>query len=364
MQNLLVSGGGACLFADVTGALPTHGSAILRQPSTVLITQETELLRHPVLDIRSRDDPNLSRKTGRNDNKLMRSSKSRSRNKSNRQRTLGNIVNRVFDSSGPEGKVRGTPQQIIEKYLALARDAQLSNDRVAEQSFFQHAEHYTRMLGEAQREQAERQQHQSRDDDFQDGNGHAESGQPGHSAQGGNRQNDRQDRNERQDRNDRRDDRRDQPRDDRRDQPRDDRNRDDRRDDRNRDDRNRDDRRDDRREDRNREDRQPARAEASVPAGLPPVIASDEDAAGPVETPETAIAAPAPAPAPAAPAPVAERAPELALDEPAPAPRRRTRQPAAAAAAATPAPRAPRRRKPAEGAETKAPETADKASGE
>lgn len=95
----------------------------------------------------------------------MRSSKSRSRNKSNRQRSLGNIVNRVFDSSGPEGKVRGTPQQIIEKYLALARDAQLSGDRVAEQSFLQHAEHYTRMLGEAQKEMAERQQfHQPRQD--------------------------------------------------------------------------------------------------------------------------------------------------------------------------------------------------------
>ena len=95
----------------------------------------------------------------------MRSSKSRSRNKSNRQRSLGNIVNRVFDSSGPEGKVRGTPQQIIEKYLTLARDAQLSGDRVAEQSFLQHAEHYTRMLGEAQKEMAERQQfHQNRPD--------------------------------------------------------------------------------------------------------------------------------------------------------------------------------------------------------
>lgn len=89
--------------------------------------------------------------------RLMRSSKSRSRSKSNRQRSLGNVVNRVFDSSGPEGKVRGTPQQIIEKYLTLARDAQLSHDRVAEQSFLQHAEHYTRMLGEAQREMAERQ---------------------------------------------------------------------------------------------------------------------------------------------------------------------------------------------------------------
>jgi len=92
----------------------------------------------------------------------MRSSKSRSRNKSNRQRSIGNIINRVFDSSGPEGKVRGTPQQIIEKYLALARDAQLSNDRVAEQNFLQHAEHYTRMLGEAQRELAREQEERNR----------------------------------------------------------------------------------------------------------------------------------------------------------------------------------------------------------
>ena len=88
----------------------------------------------------------------------MRSSKSRSRSKQNRPRTLGNIINRVFDSSGPEGKVRGTPQQIIEKYLALARDAQLSNDRVAAENFLQHAEHYTRMLAEAQREQAAEQE--------------------------------------------------------------------------------------------------------------------------------------------------------------------------------------------------------------
>mgnify|MGYP006191457493 CR=1 FL=1 len=41
----------------------------------------------------------------------MRSSKSRSRSKANRPRTLGNIINRVFDSSGPEGKVRGTAEQ-------------------------------------------------------------------------------------------------------------------------------------------------------------------------------------------------------------------------------------------------------------
>jgi len=142
----------------------------------------------------------------------MRSSKSRSRNKSNRQRTLGNIVNRVFDSSGPEGKVRGTPQQIIEKYLTLARDAQLSNDRVAEQSFFQHAEHYTRMLGEAQREQAERQQQQNggtRDDDREDG----ASGENGQNQNGnGYHQSNRNDRHDRGDDSRRDDNRRDEAR--------------------------------------------------------------------------------------------------------------------------------------------------------
>ncbi|WP_135448490.1 DUF4167 domain-containing protein [Tabrizicola caldifontis] len=88
----------------------------------------------------------------------MRSSKKRSRSNQNRPRSLGNIVNRVFDSSGPEGKVRGTPQQIIEKYQMLARDAQLSNDRVSAENFLQHAEHYTRMLAEAMREMAAEQE--------------------------------------------------------------------------------------------------------------------------------------------------------------------------------------------------------------
>lgn len=94
----------------------------------------------------------------------MRSSKSRSRSKSNRNRpnSGGNVVNRVFDSSGPEGKVRGTPQQIIEKYNQLARDAQLSNDRVATENFQQHAEHYLRLLSSAQREIDQRREEQER----------------------------------------------------------------------------------------------------------------------------------------------------------------------------------------------------------
>ncbi|MGJ8624043.1 MAG: DUF4167 domain-containing protein [Yoonia sp.] len=96
----------------------------------------------------------------------MRSSKSRSRNKNRNNRpTGGNIINRVFESSGPDGKVRGTPQQIIEKYNQLHRDAVLSGDRVDAESYAQHAEHYTRMLAEAQREvdaKREEQEEQNR----------------------------------------------------------------------------------------------------------------------------------------------------------------------------------------------------------
>lgn len=96
------------------------------------------------------------------------SNKQRSRNKTNnnhnQRRNVGNIINRVFESAGPDGKVRGTPQQIIDKYQALARDAQVSGDRVAAESFLQHSEHYSRMLGEAQRQLAEQRVGQERDD--------------------------------------------------------------------------------------------------------------------------------------------------------------------------------------------------------
>lgn len=61
----------------------------------------------------------------------------------------GNSANRVYESSGPEGKVRGTPQQIIDKYATLARDSQTAGNRVMAENFLQHAEHYQRLLEEA-----------------------------------------------------------------------------------------------------------------------------------------------------------------------------------------------------------------------
>ena len=97
----------------------------------------------------------------------MRSSKPRPRSKNNRNnnnnRSAANILNRVFDSSGPEGKVRGTPQQVIEKYQQLTRDSQLSGDRVAAENFQQHAEHYMRLQTDAQREIDLRRDQQDRE---------------------------------------------------------------------------------------------------------------------------------------------------------------------------------------------------------
>ncbi len=81
----------------------------------------------------------------------MRNSRvTRSRGKG-RKGNSGNGTNRVFESSGPDGKVRGNSLQIIEKYQAHARDALLGGDRIVAENFTQHAEHYIRLL-EAQRE--------------------------------------------------------------------------------------------------------------------------------------------------------------------------------------------------------------------
>ncbi|MDE1149282.1 MAG: DUF4167 domain-containing protein [Azospirillaceae bacterium] len=51
-----------------------------------------------------------------------------------------------FDSNGPDVRIRGNAFQVHEKYLALARDAQSSGDRVAAENYLQHAEHYFRII--------------------------------------------------------------------------------------------------------------------------------------------------------------------------------------------------------------------------
>ena len=56
--------------------------------------------------------------------------------------------NQALESNGPEGRVRGTAQQILDRYLAMARDAQSSGDSVLAENLFQHAEHYQRMVAQ------------------------------------------------------------------------------------------------------------------------------------------------------------------------------------------------------------------------
>jgi hypothetical protein len=54
--------------------------------------------------------------------------------------------NQTFDSSGPEIRIRGNAYQVLEKYLALARDASAAGDRISAENFYQHAEHYYRVI--------------------------------------------------------------------------------------------------------------------------------------------------------------------------------------------------------------------------
>lgn len=69
----------------------------------------------------------------------------RSRGRGNRKPHVPS-KNQTFDSNGPEVRVRGNAHQVLEKYLALARDAQAAGDRIAAENYFQHAEHYYRII--------------------------------------------------------------------------------------------------------------------------------------------------------------------------------------------------------------------------
>jgi hypothetical protein len=100
-----------------------------------------------------------------------------------RHHSGGNVPlnrNHVFDSSGPDIRIRGTAQQLFEKYLQLGRDATSSGDRVTAEAFFQHAEHYFRILNamnQAQQQgqqngQAPQQQQSNQRRGYQNGDGY------------------------------------------------------------------------------------------------------------------------------------------------------------------------------------------------
>src|SRR3954468_19714886 len=54
--------------------------------------------------------------------------------------------NQIFDSSGPDVRVRGNAHQVFDKYQALAREAAASGDRIAAEAYWQYADHYFRVI--------------------------------------------------------------------------------------------------------------------------------------------------------------------------------------------------------------------------
>ena len=90
-----------------------------------------------------------------------------------------NPLSRMYESNGPDVKIRGTASHVAEKYLQLARDAQSSGDPIAAENYYQHAEHYFRLIAAAQEQYRQSQPYYQQqqgdmrgnmaDDSFDDG---------------------------------------------------------------------------------------------------------------------------------------------------------------------------------------------------
>jgi uncharacterized protein DUF4167 len=116
----------------------------------------------------------------------------------NNHRKSHNPMARVFESNGPDVKIRGNPAHIAEKYMQLARDSQASGDPIAAENYYQHAEHYYRVIAAANEQFRQNNPHLARpendipsgarDDNYDDDEGDdvqpSMSAQPGESAYG------------------------------------------------------------------------------------------------------------------------------------------------------------------------------------
>ena len=83
-------------------------------------------------------------------NKRMRNRNNNNGGNNHNNRRSQNPMTRVFESNGPDIKIRGTASHVAEKYVQLARDARTSGDPVAAENYYQHAEHYFRLIAAAQ----------------------------------------------------------------------------------------------------------------------------------------------------------------------------------------------------------------------
>jgi hypothetical protein len=87
----------------------------------------------------------------------------------NNHRKSHNPMARVFESNGPDVKIRGNPSHIAEKYIQLARDAQASGDPIAAENYYQHAEHYYRVIASAQEQYRQNNPHFTRNENEMQG---------------------------------------------------------------------------------------------------------------------------------------------------------------------------------------------------
>lgn len=94
-----------------------------------------------------------------------------------RNRRGPNPLARSYESNGPDVKVRGTAQHIADRYLQLARDAQSSGDPVTAESYFQHAEHYLRIIAAAQDQMQAQYGYRPRSENGADEDGDGEEGE-------------------------------------------------------------------------------------------------------------------------------------------------------------------------------------------
>ncbi|MEX2200525.1 MAG: DUF4167 domain-containing protein [Dongiaceae bacterium] len=84
-----------------------------------------------------RQGPNARRSRGRGRN---------NNNNNNNNKPHMSPRQQTFDSNGPDIRVRGNAYQVLEKYLAMARDASAAGDRISAENYLQHAEHYYRLI--------------------------------------------------------------------------------------------------------------------------------------------------------------------------------------------------------------------------
>src|SRR3982074_1731562 len=92
-------------------------------------------------------------RNGQNNNKRMRNRNNNNNNNNNgnnNNRRGQNPMTRVFESNGPDIKIRGTASHVAEKYVQLARDARSSGDPVAAENYYQHSAHYFPLIAAAQ----------------------------------------------------------------------------------------------------------------------------------------------------------------------------------------------------------------------